>query len=59
MFFENKRNMNPSKKINEKMNRELPYPPRETTRAPTKNTAAEVKILPVLKHKPVAVALME
>jgi hypothetical protein len=59
MFFENKRKIKPIKKTNEKIKSELPYPPRVTTRTPTKNTAAQVKILPVLKHRPVAVALME
>ena len=43
------------KKTNEKINNELEYPPNSVTRTPTNRTAIAVKILPVLKQKPIAV----
>ena len=51
--------MNPTRKTKENIISEFPKPPKTETSAPTKNTAAEVKILPILKQNPVAVARTE
>ena len=50
---------NPDRNTNEKINSEFPYPPSLRTSAPTKNTAAAVKNLPILKQNPVEAALTD
>ena len=47
-----------TKNIIENASKALPKPPKNVTRVPTKNTAVAVKKRPILKQKPVAVALI-
>lgn len=49
--------ISPIRNTIENDNNALLYPPNMDTKAPTKKTATVVKILPVLKQKPVAVPL--
>ena len=51
---ETKVNSDGSVKTKEKTVNAFPYPPKKLTSQPTKKTADAVKILPILKQKPVA-----